>query len=874
MAERTESAGRQRKPRVAFGATKDAAMLVPVDGEDSDDDFSPLDVEEQADGSAVVHETSHVEDDPDFYENLALTIDETKLTEIAVQYLDLIEKDKQAREKRDEQYEDGIRRTGLGKDAPGGADFAGASKVVHPVLAECCVDFSARMMKELFPPDGPVRTKIIGKDDKAKLEKADRKKTHMNLQLTEQVTEFRAELEQLLTQEPLGGSQYLGLYWSEQHKRPKAEFIPIDFMHLPFSAGSFYAAQRVTWDQPLTEQEFENRIKSEFYRDIGNYTVSQAPEQTKAQKATDKVEGKDESAYNEDGLRIVHAVFTSLDLDGEDSYAKASDYPVPYIISIDAASSKVLALYRNWSPADETFARLDHIVEFQFIPWRGAYGIGLPHLIGGMAGALTGALRALLDSAHINNIPTAAKLKSRAGGQSTSIDPTQIAEIEGTALQDDIRKVWMPMPFNPPSTVLFQLLGWLTDAAKGVVTTAEEKIADATNSMPVGTAQALIEHGSQVFSSIHARQHASMKKVLEILHRLNRDHLDDEIVLEEYGEMIIRRDDYDGPCDVIPVSDPNIFSETQRVAQTQMVVQLMDKYPQLFKPQNVVKRVLNQAKVPNIDELMVNEPDPDELNPVTENLHMLKGEPAQAYKDQDHLAHIEVLMQFMVSPIFGQNPLFAPRFTPLALGHLAQHMGFWYAEQFREMIKQAGGLDSVDQLFDDDPKVQRLLSKVLAAAAGHVNESAMQVFEKIPTVIQKAMALMKQLQPPQPMDPAQALVQTQTAETQRKAQADQADAQAAQAKAQADQAKLALDAKTADTDAAFKAKELEQQGIAEAAEAQARQQANQVKVATNEQDNLTATTIASAKIAADQEERVGNWSSGNSVAAAQPEAKP
>ncbi len=858
MAERTASE-RTRKPNrgVTFGLVKNAD-LAALDAEDDDqDDASPLDIEEMEDGSAVVTDTaSHVDENPDFYENLALTITESKLTEIARTYLDLIEKDKEARKKRDEQYEDGIRRTGLGKDAPGGAQFDGASKVVHPILAECCVDFSASMMKELFPPDGPVRSKIVGKDKKAKIDKADRKRTHMNLQLTKQVKEFRAELEQLLTQEPLGGSQYLALYWSEQHKRAKAEFIPIDFIHLPFAAGSFYAAQRVTWDQPLTEMEFENRMKSGFYRDIGNYVAGQAPEQTKAQKATDKIEGKDETAYNEDGLRIVHAVFTSLDLEGEDSYADNSDYPVPYVVSIDAHSAKVLAVYRNWAEADETFEKLDHIIEFQFIPWRGAYGIGLPHLIGGMSGALTGALRALLDSAHINNIAAAVKLKSRAGGQSTSIDPTQISEVEGTGMQDDIRKVLMPLPFNPPSPVLFQLLGWLTDAAKGVVSTAEEKISDASNTMPVGTVQALIEQGSKVFSSIHARQHASMEKVLEVLHRLNRDHLDDQIVLEDYGEMIVRREDYDGPMDVIPVSDPNIFSETQRVVQDQMILAMAERFPDKFKVEGVLKRILR--KVPSLDEILVGEPDPEELNPVTENMRMLEGQPASAFKDQDHLAHIEVLMQFMTHPLFGQNPIIAPKFIPLALQHLAQHMGFWYAEQFREMIRQTSGVDQIEQFFDSDPKVQRLLSKVLAAASGEVSKQALSIFDKVPPAITQAMDLMKKLAPRPVMDPSQAALQASMAETQRKAEADKI-------KGQTDAQKLQLEGAKVQGTAAERKAQLDAEMAALSAEHQQKVDELRARLTMNEQDNITALTIADNKIASDDAAAIGNFENGNSI---------
>ena len=868
MAERTDTNPRKNNG-VSFGAVKNVDLEALASDDDEDqDDFSPLDIEEQEDGSAIVKETeSNVEENPDFYENLAERIPENVLNEIATKYLDLIERDKEARKKRDEQYEEGIRRTGLGKDAPGGAQFDGASKVVHPVLAECCVDFSARMMKELFPADGPVKSKVVGKTDKAKLDKADRKRTHMNLQLTEEIVEFRAELEQLLTQEPLGGSQYLGMYFSAQHKRAKAEFIPIDFIHLPFAAGSFYTAERLTWDQPLTAQEYENRIASKFYRDIGMYVMSQAPEQTKPEKATDKVEGKEQNAYNEDGVRIVHAVFTSLDLDGEDSYAQDSDYPVPYVVSIDAPTRKVLAIYRNWAETDETFTKLDHIVEFQFIPWRGAYGIGLPHLIGGMAGALTGALRALLDSAHINNMATAAKLKSRTGGQSTSLDPTQIAEIEGTGMQDDIRKVLMPMPFNPPSPVLFQLLGWLTDAAKGVVTTAEEKIADATNAMPVGTAQALIEHGSQVFSSIHARQHASMKRVLAILHRINRDHLDDEIVLEEYGEMIVRRSDYEGPVDVIPVSDPAIFSEAQRVAQNAMIEALATKYPGKFNIDAMLKRMLAQAKVPDIEELLPSEPDPEELNPVTENIRMLEGKPAQAFKDQDHLAHIEVLMQFMVSPILGMNPLIAPKFMPQALPHLAQHIGFWYAEQFREMIRNTAGIDRIDQLFDGDAKVQRLLSRVLAAGAGQVSQQAMGVFKSVPPVIQQAMDLLKKLAPPPPMDPAQAALAASQAETQRKAGADQI-------KAQTEQAKIGQQAQQDQADNALRAAELEQEQRKIEEGVQVKREEIAAGIAKNEQDNVTAKVISDDKLAAGEAGAIGNMKDGDSLDSAPREARP
>ena len=245
------------------------------------------------------------------------------------------------------------------------------------------------------------------------------------------------------------------------------------------------------------------------------------------------------------------------------------------------------------------------IVEFKFIPWRGAYAIGLPHLIGGLAAALTGALRALLDSAHINNAPTMLKLKgAKISGQSTSIEPTQVAEIEGAPGVDDVRKIAMPVPFNPPSPILFQLLGWVTEQAKGVVTTSEEKIADITSTAPVGTTQALIEQGAAVFSSIHARLHASQARVLKILARLNRWYLDDQPRSEVANELEISKEDFTSNTDIVPVSDPHIFAETQRYAQIQTLAARAQANPDLYNRLAVEKRILKQIKLPDINEVL------------------------------------------------------------------------------------------------------------------------------------------------------------------------------------------------------------------------------------------------------------------------------
>ena len=420
-------------------------------------------IEELPDGSAVVHmpSTKGPLEDPDFYENLADVVNPLDLEDMASRYLNLLDKDKTAREDRDKQYEEGLKRTGMGKDAPGGATFFGASKVVHPVIAEACVDFASRTIKELFPADGPVKTKILGETDEEKTKRAERKRDWMNWQLTEQIEEFRDEQEQLLTQLPLGGSQYLKLYWDEKKRRPIAEFLPIDKVLIPFAATNFYTAQRAAEIHDITEFEFKQRIISGLYRDISLTRVSMEPEPTRPEKANNKIEGR-KAEENIDGMRRVFHIYTYLELE-DDSYSKGE--LAPYILMVDEIDREVVGLYRNWEEGDDTMEKLDWVVEYKFIPWRGAYAIGLPHLIGGLAAALTGSLRALLDAAHINNAPATLKLKgAKVSGQSVQADVTQVVEIEAAPGVDDIRKIAMPMPFNPPSPVLFELLGYLHSA--------------------------------------------------------------------------------------------------------------------------------------------------------------------------------------------------------------------------------------------------------------------------------------------------------------------------------------------------------------------------------------------------------------------------
>jgi hypothetical protein len=755
-------------------------------------DMPELEIEEQPDGSAIVELDDGPEFNPEFYDNLADSVDPGTLSTLAFRYLELLDSDKEARSLRDKQYEEGIRRTGMGNDAPGGATFMGASKVVHPAMAEGCVDFAARAIKELFPPDGPVKTKVLGKMDELKAETADRKKDYLNWQITEQIEEFRDEQEQLLTQLPLGGSQYFKLWFDDEKKRPVVEFLPIDRVILPFAATNFYTAQRAAEVHEITTYEFERRIRSGMYRDVSYVKASMTLEQNKVEKANNKIEGK-QFEENKDGLRKVYHIYTWLELE-DDKETKGKS--APYILMIDELDQEVVGLYRNWEETDETMTKLDWVVEFKFIPWRGAYAIGLPHLIGGLSAALTGSLRALLDSAHINNAATMLKLKgAKISGQSQQVEVTQIVEIEGAPGVQDIRQIAMPMPFNPPSEVLFRLLGWLDQAAKGVVTTSEEKIADVSAQAPVGTTQALIEQGAAVFSAIHARLHQSQARVLKILCRLNRWYFDDMQKGDVVADLEITREDFARNTDVVPVSDPHIFSETQRMAQIQAVLARSDKAPDLYNRTMVEQRFLKQLKIPNINELLKDTPAPEQRTSADENAAMFIGQPAYAYLQQDHVAHIQDHLQFAMNPFMGQSPFADPSYLNNLIEHVKQHMTLWYLNRSNGYVEQSTGKPVDDY---DDPKLTSTIDKVYTTVGAHVMLDTQQVFGQFAPTFQALVQMAQQRNQKQQVLPpdAQVVKDTSMAETQRKAQKDQADVQLAQAKLQKDMQEHAMDNQT------------------------------------------------------------------------------
>lgn len=786
-------------------------------------------------------------EDTDWFANLAETLPEETLANLSQKYLDLIDQDVEDRKERDDMQAAGLKKAGLGSPAPGGADFEGASRVTHPVMTQAYIDFGASTAKELLPPNGPVRTKIEGQPNKEKMDRAKRKTAFMNWQLTVKIPSYRPESERLFTQLPVGGSQYMKIYWDDSRKRPNAEFVPIDDIVLPYEARNFYDLQRKFHRMRVSDFDYERRVQSGLYRDLSlGIGYAGVEEETASARQTAKIEGKRNNYSSDTGERIIDegCVYEELEFDTKAPKDKAC----PYLITIDEESRKVLSIYRNWDEEDETQSELDYLVDYTFIPWRGVFGLSLLQCLAGLPDALTGSLRALLDTALINNMAGGIKLKGNPGGASLSVAPTQITEVDAMGT-DDIRKVYMPTPFNPPSPVLFQLLGYLDQAARAVVGTAEESIAEAGNNMPVGTALALIEQGAKVFSSIHARMHDSQRRCLEILHRLYRDHLPEgeKFYFGSDPDDYVTREDFEGHMDVRPVSDPNIFSETQRFAQIQFVIQTVlgfapvaPQIMQMIDLHKLLARAFEMAKVPDYQDFLPDVPEAVPLNPVDENINMVLGKPVKAYEGQNHEAHIQVLLDFAKNPLFGQSPIVASKFLPAALNHLQDHILTWYGEM---MKKDASNGQKID--FDKNPDS----AIALAQAAPIVDKAAELAFAQIPALIAQGIQQVQASAPKPAQDPMAAIAAQQVQGQQQIAQAKLSiDQQKAVSDKQAKAQELALKAQQAQNDYQL---ELRKFGIEQQTELKKAELQSQTDLAKALHSNHSSHQIDALRIASD-----------------------
>lgn len=759
--------------------------------------------------------------DPTFDDNLAETLSDKFLSNMVTTLIQSYEDDKKGREKRDVQQSDTMRKAGLDPDASSpGAEMEGSATVNHPALKKACVEFAARSSRELCPPSGAVKSKIIGEATSKKINEAQRKCAFLN-ELVTVLMPYRNVLQQSLSQVPIGGSQYIKFWHDPYLRRPNCEFLPIDNVYFPAECNDFYTAERVTIQMDISAVEYWRRIKEGVYYDpeyteeseqkdkdydensADNQLVPQSlsnamkrsEERSRSERLSDKVEGVDKDLNQDEGYSILE-MYVYLKIN-DDSYSDG-EYS-PYIVIMRQESEQIIGIYRNWDIEDKKKHKLDWIAEFYFIPWRGAYKLGLGALIGDLNSAATGALRGLLDSAHINNVATGLYRKGfGTAGQSPDIQIGRLNAIDGAnGMDDDIRKSVMMSPFNPPSPVLFQLLEFLTDQSERVIKVPDGTLNAMGDRTPANTTLAMIEQSSTTQSAIHSNLHFSQMRCFEIICRILYKHFDKD----GYPEWLIDDLKINGQLfadtrDIVPVSDPNIFTEVQRYAQLDKMFELAEKFPGKINQDELLKRSLQQIKIPQPD-LLLNLPTAvSKCNAVAENAAVMMGDAIEVYPDQNHLDHLYTHLEFLKSPIFGQNAAINSNNVQM-IQHCKSHLMYFYAQVYQQQIKNRIEVDKYKDKYnvfgdEDVGDYDDIIRDVTPSVMQFITEKLGPYLKDAEQVLSQLMK-MQQEQQQQNMSPEHIKLQIERAKLQQAQASAQSEQQKNQIAAQESQGKMQLE---------------------------------------------------------------------------------
>jgi len=624
--------------------------------------------------------------DSEFDSNLAEEISEKELNRKAQNLIVKYDEDREARSDWEERYKAGLRTVdpdgGMSEEEDARAS-RGLSTVVHPMIAEAATQFNARSIAELYPSGGPVKTVIVGEPNEETEEQARRVKDFMNYQITQEMPEYFPDLDKMLFQLPLVGHAFKKVWWDANMERQCSKFVKAeDFVVAPESTD-LYTSLRYTHVIRMPKNDYNRYVEAGWYLP-SKYTGDGIDP---SGDTTEDIEGVDPYSTSDEVMTLLEMhVYESFD--GVDGYDDTEDNEnavgLPYVITIDYDSEKVVSVRRNWDADDESMKRLDWFVSYPFLPGVGFYGFGLYHLIGGLGKAATGSLRALLDSAAFANMQGGFKLKGRVTGGELQVNPGEFADLDATV--DDVNKAIMPLPFKEPSGALFNLLGLITDAGRRFANTADMNVGDVNPNAPVGTTVALIEQGSKSFSAIHKRLHYAQGQEFKLLAKLNAKYLPENFDFALSGSSsIIYAADFNDRIDIIPVSDPNIFSTAQRIAQAQSIMQMANAAPQLHDVYEAYKRMYEAIRIPNIDEVLKKPQEAVRLDPIDENMSLMYGKPIKAFPEQDHDAHIAVHMQFMQDPSLAANPG-ARAMQPLLIAHIAEHVALLYRQRMQSAI--------------------------------------------------------------------------------------------------------------------------------------------------------------------------------------------
>jgi hypothetical protein len=651
----------------------------------------------------------------DFSANLAEDVNEGDLQSMASELSSDIDNDKNSRKDWEKAYTEGLKLLGLQMEERT-EPWNGASGVFHPMITEAVVRFQAETITETFPAQGPVRTKIIGKETPDKKEAANRVEADMNYQLTEKMVEFRPEHERMLWSLPATGSAFKKVYYDPNLGRQVSIFIPAEDIILPYGTTEMDTCYRITHVMRKTKNEIMKLQQAGFYRDVDLAEPDKSI--SDIQKAKDRETGF--SDINDDRYTL-YECHVDLDLKGfeDEEDGEKTGIMLPYVVTLIKGSNDVLAIRRNWEEDDPLKLKRQHFVHYQYIPGFGAYGFGLFHLIGGFAKSATSLMRQLIDAGTLANLPGGLKTRGlRIKGDDTPIAPGEFRDVDvgsGT-IRDNI----LPLPYKEPSQTLYTLLQNIVDEGRRFAATADMKVSDMSGNAPVGTTLALLERQLKVMTAVQARVHFALKQELGLLKNIIRDYSDTDYLYEPEGTKGPRakQSDYEH-VDVIPVSDPNAATMSQRVVQYQAVIQMAQMAPDIYDLPQLHRRMLDVLGIKNADKLVPLEEDQRPTDPVSENQNVLKGKPLKAFMYQDHQSHIQVHMMMLQDPLIqqfiGQNPR-APAIQAALTAHVAEHVGY----MMRQKIEQQLGMPLPPEDEKLPPNVEMALSAMMAQAANQV----------------------------------------------------------------------------------------------------------------------------------------------------------
>ena len=629
-----------------------------------------------------------------FNANLAEYMEEQDLQSIGIEILENYYNDKASREDWEQAYVKGLDLLGF-KEEQKTEPFRGASGVVHPMLAESAVQFQAQAYKELLPAGGPVKTQIVGAVTNEVEEQAQRVQDFMNYQVTYVMKDYDPELDQLLFYLPLAGSAFKKVYYDEILERAVAKFVPAEDLVVPYGASSLETCERIVHIVKMSENQVKKQQVVGFYREVP-IRASDADDNTNIQSKYDQLEGSEKVLSDQVTLLECHVELDLPGFEDVDVAGESTGLKLPYVVTIDEGTGNILSVYRNYKDMDPLRRRKDYFVHYKFLPGLGFYGFGMIHMIGGLSRAASVALRQLLDAGTLSNLPAGFKQRGlRIRDDKKPLTPGEFRDVDAPG--GDLRGALMPLPYKEPSNTLYSLLGFIVQAGTRFAAVADQKIGEGSQANPVGTTVALLERGAKIMSAIHKRLHYAQKGEFNLLADVFKTYLPAEYPYNVVGgNRTIKQTDFDDRVDILPVSDPNIFSMAQRVTLAQTQLQLAQSNPQIHNQYEAYKRMYEALGVQNIDQILPPPMQPMPLDPAVENSMAIKGSPFQAYAEQDHEAHIDAHRAFMSTVLIKS----IPQAMALLQGHISEHISMLaqqqvqmeYQQQLQQLQQQAAML--------------------------------------------------------------------------------------------------------------------------------------------------------------------------------------